>query len=392
RDTLLSGADSLEQRLDFLRYQLEELDTLALQPGEIEQLEAELKRLSHADELMAQGHRLLELLSDDEQSAAGALAQACSRLQSLSRFEPRLGSALELFEQARINLDEGTSTLRDALDAVEHNEARQAEVESRLSAAHELARKHRVQPEALCERHSGLSEEVASLEQSSQRLREIDTALGKASEAYLRCARKLSKARHGAARQLADRVSERLGTLGMAGARLAVEVHSADPPRVTAHGIDEVELTVATNPGQPFQPIGRVASGGELSRIALAIQVVAVHDSSVPTLVFDEVDVGVGGKTAEVVGRNLRALARTRQVLCVTHLPQVASQAHHQLLVHKQSERSATRSSLEPLTGETRVRELARMLAGEEITEQALAHARDLLERAARASADPKAS
>ena len=156
--------------------------------------------------------------------------------------------------------------------------------------------------------------------------------------------------------------------------------------------IDEGELTVATNPGQPFQPIGRVASGGELSRIALAIQVVAVHDSSVPTLVFDEVDVGVGGKTAEVVGRNLRALARTRQVLCVTHLPQVASQAHHQLLVHKQSERSATRSSLEPLTGETRVRELARMLAGEEITEQALAHARDLLERAARASADPKAS
>ena len=286
-----------------------------------------------------------------------------------------------LLDGAGIQLREAAAELRRYRESIEVDPARLASLDERLGAIHDLARKHRTDPAELPALLERLREEMEAIEQAGTRLAELEAIEQKLLSEYEDAAGALHTSRKKAARALAAAVTKNIRALGMPGGefRVAVEATRDGPP--SASGWDSVAFEVAINPGQAPMPLARVASGGELSRISLAIQVIATRGSGVPTLIFDEVDAGVGGRVAEMVGRELRRLAGHRQVLCVTHLPQVASLAQQHVRVQKRSRRRETHTDLSSLSGEGRVEEIARMLGGVTITDQALAHAREMLER-----------
>jgi DNA repair protein RecN (Recombination protein N) len=257
------------------------------------------------------------------------------------------------------------------------------QVETRLAQVHDLARKYRVLPRQLPETLERLRDELESLESDAVAVGNLATERDAAHEAFLAKAGQLSVRRARAAERLSEIVSVSMQELGMSGGRLEVTVTCEALESAGAHGLDQVELLVSANPGQPLQPLAKVASGGELSRISLCIQVAAAECASIPTLVFDEVDVGIGGAVAEIVGRLLRTLGTSRQVLCVTHLPQVAAQAHGHLQVRKHSRDGQTYTGIAELQTNARVDEIARMLGGTEITDKTIAHAREMIEQGA---------
>lgn len=375
--------DDGESRLDLLRYQVQELEALDLKPGELPELEAEHRRLANAERLIGDGQRALGLLYEgDESSAMDVLGAAERVLADLAELDAGFGGPLELTANARIQVQEAADGLRRTVDGLELDPARLAEVESRLAGIQDLARKHRCEPDALPDRLARLQQELADLEGAGERLaalrRERDTARAE----YRRLAEALHAARAEAATTLAAAVSEGIRELGMPQGVLEIEVAFEPEAAASAHGNDRVGFRVSANPGQSPRPLERVASGGELSRISLAIQVVAASSTRVPTLVFDEVDAGIGGGVAEIVGRQLRRLGADRQTLCVTHLPQVAAQAQQHLHVSKEVADGATRTRIRELGADRRVEELARMLGGIEITDQSRAHAREMIERA----------
>lgn len=372
-----------EQRLELLRYQAQELRALDVQPGEPEALEAEHRRLAHASELLDSGRAALECLCGESEAAASARVAAARRLlEGLLRYDPELRDVTEMIDSAAIHLDEAASELHRRLEALELDPARYAWLEQRVGAIHDLARKHRVLPEELPALLERAERELEGAEHGAGRRDALQRELQEASAAYADEARALHDARARAAAALGEAVTANMQGLGMSGGRCQIVVEHLPHERPSPGGLDRVELLVSTDPGQPLQPLARVASGGELSRISLAIQVVVSEGSGAPTLIFDEVDAGIGGRVAEIVGQQLRTLGRHRQVLCITHLPQVASQATHHIHVHKRSVKAQTETRLEALSGDDRVREIARMLGGLTITEQTLAHAREMLERA----------
>ena len=301
-------------------------------------------------------------------------------MAALQGDDPRLTPIVELLDGAVIQTEEATGELRNYLDGLDADPARLEELEQRLQAITDLARKHRVEPDQLAQVLQDMSTELAALENSDERLAQLEQALEQAHQTYLDSAAKLSARRDKAARRLSREVSANMQQLGMAGGQFEVRLQALEAP--TANGLENIELWVSANPGQPLRPLARVASGGELSRISLSLQVLISQQLKVPTLVFDEVDVGIGGGVAEIVGRLLRQLGSERQVLCVTHLPQVAAQGHHHLYVSKHSDGRSTGSGISALQGDDRVGELARMLGGIEITEHTRAHARELLDKA----------
>jgi DNA repair protein RecN (Recombination protein N) len=286
-----------------------------------------------------------------------------------------------LLNAAVIQIQEAAGELRGYVQDLDLDPAHLARVEQRLTAAHQLARKHRITPEELPALRVRFETELDTLQHSETRLETLEQAVKDALAAYRHHARELSERRMVAARELDERISQTLAGLGMPGGRFATVLTVLDKP--TATGAENVEFQVSANPGQPLRPLAKVASGGELSRISLAIQVIAAHAARIPTLIFDEVDTGIGGGVAEVVGRQLRALGQGRQVLCVTHLPQVAAQAHQQLKVEKQTDGANTHTEVRWLTMEERVTEIARMLGGLELTANTLAHAQEMVEKAA---------
>jgi len=279
-------------------------------------------------------------------------------------------------------LREGVDQLRDYARGLELDPERLAEVDARMTALYDAARKHRVRPEDLPELFLQLSEELATLEGEGDSLDALEARLARQAEAYREVAQALSAARGQAAERLAVAVTEAIRGLGMPHAQFAIEVRFNREAPFTAHGLDTIEMLVTTNPGQPLQPLGKVASGGELSRISLALRVQTAARGEVATLIFDEVDTGIGGSVAEVVGRLLASLGRERQVLCVTHLPQVAAQGTHHLHVRKEQSADSTRTTLLPLDVEARIEELARMMGGVDITAQTRGLAKEMLERA----------
>ncbi|MHA7834499.1 MAG: DNA repair protein RecN, partial [Algiphilus sp.] len=289
------------------------------------------------------------------------------------------GEAATLVEQAQINADEAANSLRHALDHIEVDPARLQEVEQRLSSIHDLARKHRVRPEELPALAERLRTEVAEAEAAGGDVAELHQAVQRAEDTYRKAAIPLSKQRARAAQQLGDAVREKLAELAMPEARLEVAVRTDVGRSPSIHGDDEVELQFSANPGQTPRPLTRVASGGELSRISLALQTALSARANVGVMIFDEVDVGVGGATAEVVGRLLRHLSQRCQVLCVTHLPQVAAQGHHQITIRKRAEDNQTRVEAQMLSREDRRKELARMLGGIDVTQQTLNLADEML-------------
>ena len=378
-----SGQDK-DSRLEFLKFQLQELDALAPEAGELEQLHEEHARLANAGQLLETCALHLERLYDDDNSAQSLLGHALADLEPLTTIDATLKEASELINGALIQLEEGVDQLRTYQDKLELDPQRLQWVEQRLDALHQVARKHRVEASELVALHEHLGAELQQLEQADQTLETLLRRQREQEEKYACTATQLHRARVKTAGQLSRQVSEAMQSLGMSGGRFKIEVsESPNPSTLSAHGTDVIEFLVSANPGQPLRPLVKVASGGELSRISLAIQVIAAADTRIPTLIFDEVDSGVGGAVAETVGRQLQALGMHHQVMCVTHLPQVASHAAQHLQVTKLTGDKTTRTRMRELNGDERLEEIARMLGGQKITDSTRRHAREMLDTGA---------
>lgn len=377
---LTGSQQDVESRTQLLRYQVDELREFDPRPGEPEELTREHQRLANASQILTSGnHCLQQLNGDSDLCLLSSLTGIENLLTKLQAFDKGLNPVMELLDSSRIQLHEATDELRRYLEAMDLDPERLHQVEQRLSDYHDLARKHHVTVDKIPELMATLELELSALEQSRERVARLDREIETAYKTYFDAGRLLSESRAVAARKLANKVTSNMQELGLKGARFAIDKTPLEGnERITLHGMDKIEFLVSTNPGQPLKPLQKVASGGELSRISLCIQVIS-SGFGIPTLIFDEVDSGVGGGVAELVGQKLRALGKDRQVLCVTHLPQVASLGHHHLQVNKTTAGKQTRTGISNLGEDQRIEEIARMLGGVELTEQTMAHAREML-------------
>ena len=369
-----------EARRQLLEYQVEELDAFALQPGEYEEIEQEHTRLANGGQIVSDCQACLDLLYDnDEVTVASLLKNSLSRLEDLCALDDRLQSVTGMLQEAMIQVQESQQELRNYLDQLELDPERFAQLEERLSRTLELSRKHHTKPQQLPQIHAELSSELNTISHEDERLASLDLELQTSRQAYQEAAERLSASRRRHADELAQLITQKIRSLSMPDGQLQIELGTQAMATPSPLGGDHVEFMVSTNPGQPLQPLAKVASGGELSRISLAIQVITAERVATPSLIFDEVDVGISGPTAAVVGKLLRELGRSTQVLVVTHLPQVAGQGHQHLFVSKQSDGSSTETRMLPLSPQGRLDELARLLGGDQITSNTLANARELL-------------
>ncbi len=379
----LSGGEDRAQRIELLRHELDELERWALPAAELAELETSHKRLANADRLAEGSAGIVELLDGEGEFALRrALSRAHAELGKLAALDDKLSPWLEMLDNAGIQLGEAADGLGRYAQDVDLDPARYAEADEQLSHMHALSRRHRLPPEELYNKLIELRAELIELEGAGDALEQLATQREQLRDEYLRAADLLSQSRAVAAKKLGEDVTALMGDLGMAGGILQIELESAATDQPDAQGRERCELLVSANPGQPPRPLRKVASGGELARISLAIEVATLGKSSIGSMIFDEVDSGIGGAVAEVVGQKLRALGAQRQVLCVTHLPQVAAQGHAHLRVSKHTDGDVTRTQIDRLDAVGRRDELARMLGGVEITRETRAHARQMLERA----------
>ena len=373
-----SGSREREQRVDLLGLYCDELNQLALAEGEFEVLQDEYRRLSNADALIEQtGQVLVQLYENDDQSIQSVLSLCEQKLSLLLENDRALLSCHELINAALIQVQEATAELRSYRDGIELDGVRLEAINERIATIQNLARKHRIEVVALPALGEELNRELEMLHSDTFDVETIQADLDIARDDYLFSAGELSLKRPKTAATLSEQVTQVMQQLGMEEGQFLIGIEPHQEP--AKHGTDSIRYLVSTNPGQAPKPLSKVASGGELSRISLAIQVIMSESSSIPTLIFDEVDSGVGGGVAEIVGKKLRLLGRDRQVFCVTHLPQVASQAHHHYRVSKTSGRSETSTEVVPLGKQERLEEVARMLGGVTITAQTRAHASEML-------------
>ncbi|HEY6644939.1 DNA repair protein RecN [Povalibacter sp.] len=383
RDEALATARDRTTRLEMLRFHLGELESLDLKAGEIDELTAERTRLAQRGRLADGTRAIMQLLREaDDASAEQAVSRALSIARTLADVDTQFAPIAKLIDESLIALREGVESVERYQSLLDADPGRQEWVEQRLAAIEGIARKHRIEPAELLATREYFAAEIGRLEALDASLESIEAKLQHAEQAFQSACAKLSAARNSAAKGLSERVSTLMQSLGMPGGKFLAAVSPLPPGSASQHGADDIEFLVSANPGQPPRPLAKVASGGELSRISLAIQVAAAQTDALPCLVFDEVDAGVGGGVAEIVGRQLRTLGSRTQVLCVTHLPQVASQAHAHVRVAKLTDGKTTRTSLHPLTDAERTEEIARMLGGIDITAQARAHAAEMLQAA----------
>ncbi len=377
---LSRGADHAE-RIDWLAHQLDELDRNALAPDALAALEASHRRLANAGQLLHGCATLTERLDgEDEYALLRQLARAQSDAAHLIALDARLAPVAELIDAAQIQLNEAHDTLTRYQSALDLDPERLTEAEAQLGKLHELSRKHRVRMDELKAHADHLREELESLRGAGTRIAALREEQQRHLSHYTAAAQQLSAARRHSAQRLGADVSALMDELGMRGGRFEVALEPVErPAEPDVHGAERVEFLVSANPGQPPRALRKVASGGELARISLAIEVAALGSDAVGTMVFDEVDAGIGGAVAEIVGQKLRALGAQRQVLCVTHLPQVAAQGHAHLRVSKLSDGHATHTRIDALAPDDRIEEIARMLGGVEISRETRAHARQML-------------
>ena len=369
-----------EAKKQLLQYQVEELDEFALRPNEYLELEEDHRRLSNSEQLTQLSQSALQLLSENETvSIDSMLYRATQYIDELSELDPRYASVQTMLNDALIQVQEATSEVQHLASHIEQDPMLLQEIEQRLGQALQLARKHNVKPEELVEWHQKLKAELTALLDFSESEERLILEEKAAFEKMQRTAKQLHESRCQAAEKLAQQVTHSIKGLAMENAEFFIEVNS-DLTKVASNGADNIVFTLRSNLGQQAQPLAKVASGGELSRISLAIQVLTSDQSAIPTLIFDEVDVGISGKTASVVGKLLRQLGDKCQVLCVTHLPQVACHGHHQFNVEKFTVDDKTETKMTALSQEERVPALARLLGGSEITELALANAQEMLD------------
>ncbi len=378
-------ADAESAQHQLIRYQVNELDELALQEGELEQLEAEYRRLNNADHVLADAQAVLDLCSESEEhNLLSGLNRALSLIPAEQDAGPWAESVSEMLGSARIQVEEAARELRRHIDDFERDPERLEAVNQRLAHIHQLARKHRVAPEQLQLHHAQLQEQLGDGTRNEEKCEALREQMQSLSTDYEQKASALSRARQHAAVKLAKQINQQLNTLGMADAQLKVQLEADPSDQLPPGGREQIEFLVSTNAGQTPRPLIKIASGGELSRISLAIQVITALTSETPTLVFDEVDVGIGGSVARSVGKLLRQLGERSQVLCVTHQPLVASLGHQHLFVSKKGDNgSGTGTRIQTLRQEQRVEEIARMLGGDadaaDFSRESLAHAEELM-------------
>lgn len=376
----LSRAGDVSERVDWLQHQLDELERESLAPEALAELAASHRRHAHAAGLIAACDGALARLSGDEApSLPRQVHQVRTAIAREQAHEPRLAEVDAMLDAAAIQLDEATLLLQRIRDDLDLDPAQLEALDARLGRIHELARKHRVAPDELPARRDAFAAELGELRGAGERLQVLDDEIAAATSAWRDAAAALGEARRQAAARLSSATTGLLGELGMGGGVFEVMLEPGPGDRPDPQGGERVEFLVSANAGQPPRPLRKVASGGELSRISLAIEVAALGLDAVPTMVFDEVDSGIGGAVADIVGRKLRALAGSRQVLCVTHLPQVAAQGHAHYRVSKSDEDGSTRSNVQRLADNERTEELARMLGGVDVSREARAAARKLL-------------
>lgn len=378
---LIKQQQAQAAKKQLLEYQVQELDEFALEEGEYEQIETEHTRLSHSQTLAESCQRELMCLSEqDDQTVLGQLQHSVQTFIELSNYDPKLQEISQLLGEAAVQLEEGCRELRAYGENIEQDPERLQAVEDRLAQAMTLSRKHQISPELLHQHHQQLHEELASICSNNERIEDLQHEIAEALHAYQISATQLSESRAQAALTLNDLISESMHELSMENGQFAIELNQHEDRRPNELGMDKIEFLVSTNPGQPLQALAKVASGGELSRISLAIQVIIANRVTTPTLIFDEVDVGISGPTASQVGKQLRQLGNSTQVICVTHLPQVACSGHHQFFVSKRVEGGETFTSMLPLVQEQRVDEIARLLGGDKVSSTTRASAKELLE------------
>ena len=374
-----------QHRLDLLQLYTRELHELNLKDGEITQLQDEYNRLSHAGQIVETMTSVIDdLYEKDTHNIQSQLSHCVQQLNQVTHIDSSLTEASELIGNALIQIEEASAALRGYSEDLDLDPARLDWLNQRINEAQSLARKHQTDISDLFKLTELFDQELDQLQLSEHDIEQLETKVSRSAEEYLASARALSKLRQQTARQLSQQITEVMQTLGMQGGAFTIQIKAQEEESAfSSHGIDTVDFQISPNPGQSLKPLSKVASGGELSRMSLAIQVILSESSRIPTLIFDEVDSGIGGGIAEIVGRKLREIAHHRQVFCVTHLPQVASQAHQHYQVTKRKTDTTTSTNVMALDENERLEEIARMLGGMTITEQTRAHAQEMLDSVA---------
>ena len=377
---LLQRSDELDNRKDLLRFQVNELQQIDLTAKHLEQLELEQKTLANAEQIVQDSHNLLAICEQAEEfNLRDSLNKALSILANIEYKPDALKITEELLQGGLIQIEEAINEISHHIDRFEADPQRLQTVEEQLSAVFQLSRKHRVNPDQLEITLQTLEAELKNLIGGSENINAMEEKLADLAKSYEKSAKQLSSKRKSASKTMAKEINRQLQKLSMEGAELLVQLSPISHGEYRSSGLEEVDFLLATNPGQPHKMLAKIASGGELSRVSLAIQVVAANHSKIPTLVFDEVDVGIGGSTADIVGQLIKQLGERGQVISVTHQPQVAAHAHHHYRASKVIEDNSAESLMVPLNQQQRVEELARMLGGAKVTKQTLSHASELL-------------
>ncbi len=378
--SLIKAGDDQSEREEFLRYQLEELQALNLASFNYAALSEEHSKLANFGQILTTGRAQVEVLYEsDQQSVNQMLSHSAAELNQIARYAPELNDICALLSEAQILTEEAALQLRRFLESQEADPQQLEHLENQIGVIQNLSRKHHVTPDQLADVVNKLNTELDNITHSGERIADLTTETLALEQQYQQFSAQLSEQRHVAAQKLQSQISVMIKELGMPQGEFLVAMSSLDAATPKLNGKDKIEFLVSANPGLPAKPLAKVASGGELSRISLAIQVTTANDKTTPTLIFDEVDSGIGGGVAEIVGQKLRSLSQYRQVMCVTHLPQVAAQAHHHLYVEKNNESDITSSQVRLLKNEERVEEIARMLGGVTMTANTLAHAQEML-------------
>lgn len=381
-DAWHTNARERQDRIDLLRFQLGELEQLKPIADEFQGIEQAHRRAAATEHLLASGQAMLTALEDDN-SLPDHVRRLEQRARQLAKTDSTAGGIVDMIENAAIQLEEAANELRQYCEGLELNPEEYSALDQRLGQYVQLARKHHCSPEELAGLHADMHSELTQLDGGDDKADALAEAAKSAQQAFEQGAGALSKARRKTAKKLSKVITESLQPLGMEGASFEVAIEPLPIAQANVHGLDRIEFKVSTNPGQPLRSLAKVASGGELSRISLAIQVACARDSTIRSMIFDEVDVGIGGRVGLTVGKLLRTLGAQHQVLCVTHLAQVAAQGHHHFHVDKATRHGHTSSRIRPLADAERETEVARMLGGLETSEQSRAHARELMDEPA---------
>lgn len=369
-----------ETKIDSLNHQLKELETVDFSSTNIENLRNEQKRLNNTEEFLGNINSALDLLVENDGAAIlGNLYNTKNQLAICKNIDTKVDPIIELVNNAIIQVEEAAASLRQNLNATERNTDRQKEVEEQLTHIYAIARRHHTQPEQLAEIQLNLNQQLEIIQTATAQIEKTKVELREIEKDYLGVATELGTKRKFAASRLNQLISEKMHALGMTGGKFVATLSPNINNNFSTGGLEQIEFLVSANPGHPLHPLNKVASGGELSRISLAIQVITAEKEVIPTLIFDEIDAGIGGKTADIVGQLLRRLAEKTQVICITHLPQIAVQSHHHLLVEKITDLKHTQVTLTTLNKNERIKEIARMLGGVKITNQTLVHAEEML-------------